>query len=128
MQVFNDQEVGYFCFWREGDTEHGAPETCGSTSRPFVEQIPNVTSIDQQVANICSLRTSTCIARNQFGRKECGTTVPDNSLCGVAPPADAVCAAFNATEQRCTMTCGTDDDCPPGFPCIDNVGTPYCEL
>ena len=128
MQVFDDLEVGYFCFWHEGDTDNGAPETCSSASRPYVEQVPNVTSIDQQVANICGLRSSTCVARNQFSTKDCGTIVPDDSLCGVAPPEDAVCAAFGATEHFCTMTCLNDFDCPLGSPCNTTPLVPHCEL
>lgn len=128
MHTFQSQELGYFCFWKEGDTENGAPLACGDVgSRPYAKQLPNTTSIDQQVGTICGLDVSTCTARNQFRSKECGTTAGDDSLCGVSPPDDAVCRMYNAS-FRCTMTCRSDDDCPPGGPCIINVGVPYCEL
>jgi hypothetical protein len=127
MQTYEDQELGYFCFWERGASEGGAPSGCGS-ARPYVDTLANATSIDGTVADVCGLAVSTCVARSQFRSENCGTTTPDDSLCGVAPPADAICVEFDTDVQRCTMTCGSDDDCPPGFPCNDAVANPYCEL
>jgi len=127
MQTFEEQELGYFCFWERGASEGGAPAGCG-TARPYVDTLATTTSIDGTVADVCGLRTSTCVARSQFSDKPCGTTTPDDSLCGVAPPADAICVEFDTDVHRCTMTCLSSDDCPIGSSCNTAVANPYCEL
>jgi hypothetical protein len=130
LERFGDppQNVGYFCFWKQGDTANGAPGDCFSQGRPYVGVALNASSIDGQVADICTLRTSTCVARNQFSDKNCGPT-PNNALCGFAPPEDARCDQVGVSANfQCTMRCGSSIDCPPGFSCNTGALQPYCEL
>lgn len=123
------QQVGYFCHWKKGDTANGAPTSCVATGRPYVGTQVNVTSIDGTTSDICSLRSSTCVARNQFSSKDCSVTAsPSDALCGVSPPNDAKCAAFDATNFRCTMTCLSDDDCPSPASCNTGVTPAVCSL
>ncbi len=119
------QDVGYFCHWKKGDSAGGAPTACSLTGKPYSATQPAVTSIDGNVSDICNLRTSTCIANNQFGAKDCTVaTTPSDSLCGFAPGEDSKCAVFDAgaSSYRCTMTCLVPEDCP-GATC-DTSATP----
>lgn len=132
LQTFGteDEEVGYFCHWKQGDTDNGAPKECFPGGRPFVAGVKDALSIDGETTDVCGLRVSTCIARNQFGIKDCAAGGPsDDSVCGFGPPADAKCDQVGASSSyRCTMTCGTDDDCPINFSCNTTALNPYCEL
>ena len=84
-EVFNGSSVGYFCFYKQGAT--GAPAVCGNPSRPYSGLLKNASSIDGQVADICSLRVSTCTALNQFSQTSCtsSTGTSNDQLCGFAP-------------------------------------------
>jgi hypothetical protein len=120
--------VGYFCHWKQGDTADGAPADCTAGGQPYVGVQKNATSIDGATGDICTLAVSTCVANNQFRSKNCANPVlPDDTLCGVAPPKDAKCAPFGATTYRCTMTCLSDDDCP-GTTCNTGVSPRVCNL
>jgi Cys-rich repeat protein len=122
------KDVGYFCFWKKAAGVGGAPALC-SAARPYVKTLVNQTSIDGQSADACGLAVSTCTSVGQFRSKDCTTNLaPDDTKCGFAPPDDAKCAQFDTDVYRCTMTCGSDDDCPAGFPC-DKSGSPWvCQL
>ena len=124
------QDVGYFCFWQQGAAIGGAPDDCTlPTNRPYVSTLKNQTSIDSAAATICGLRTSTCVARNQFSSKDCSTaSASDDNKCGFAPTKDSKCLPFGASQFRCTITCGSDDDCPVNFPCDTNAPNPVCKL
>src|SRR5690606_2213344 len=67
LQTFGNpaQDVGYFCFWKRGDSAPGAPTLC-SSEVPYVRTISDASSIDAQMATICGLAASTCVARAQF--------------------------------------------------------------
>ena len=118
------KDVGYFCHWKKGDTRNGAPALCNA-ARPYVRTVMSVTSIDGEIADICTLRTSSCPARNQFSSKNCGPT-PDDTLCGVSPPNDAKCAQFDVEDYRCTMTCLGNDDCLSPSTCNGELSPPVC--
>jgi hypothetical protein len=124
------KDVGYFCHWKQGDTAAGAPADCFSMGQPDVGVQKNGVSIDGVTSDICTLRSSTCVALNEFSSKNCANPVlPDDSLCGVSPPKDAKCAQVGAsTNYRCTMTCGSDDDCPSSFTCNKGVSPFVCSL
>jgi len=129
LQTFGNpaQDVGYFCFWKRGDSAPGAPTLC-SSEVPYVRTIADASSIDAQMATICGLAASTCVARAQFRSTDCTSGASgDDSLCGFAPPDDAVCEQFDEGVHRCTMRCLSDDDCP-GVSCNTQVGEPYCLL
>lgn len=128
LEKYDGQDLGYFCFWKQGDTANGAPSDCFTEAHPYAGVDLQATSIDGTVADICSLRSSTCVARNQFSSKDCKSGgVGNNGLCGVAPPNDAKCDQVGAgANYRCTMTCLSDDDCPGVSTC--NSSTDVCEL
>jgi len=122
------QPVGYFCFWKKGDTANGAPTTCLPGANPYSATLANTVSIDGTKADICSLAVSTCIARNQFKNKSCASpTLPDDLLCGFAPTKDSKCAQADIDVFRCTMTCSSDDDCP-GTACDTGVAPAVCRF
>ena len=130
LQTFGDtpDEVGYFCHWKRGDTDNGAPALC-SSAPPYVKTISAASSIDGATADLCGLAVSTCTARNEFRAKDCTVAMsPDDTLCGFDPPNDARCVEFDTGVYRCTMRCGSDDDCPPSFSCNTAPLQPYCEL
>jgi hypothetical protein len=113
-QSYKGQALGYFCFWKQGDTANGAPVDCTlESNRPYVNLQTNAVSIDGETANACTLRSiSTCLAIHQYSAVDCapnGTREPQ--LCGVAPGEDALCVPFGATQFRCTNACLSADDC-----------------
>ncbi|HEY4156939.1 MAG TPA: hypothetical protein VGM29_02535, partial [Polyangiaceae bacterium] len=113
---------------KKGDTADGAPALC-SSARPYVTTLTNAVSIDGSMSDICSLRVSSCVAKNEFSSKDCTkVAAPDDSVCGVSPPNDAKCAQFDVGVYRCTLTCGSDDDCPVGFPCNTGASPQVCAL
>lgn len=131
MQQFGTppQDVGYFCFWKQGAPAPNAPADCATEGRPYVRTLAGVTSIDGETADVCGLRASTCIARREFSTKNCANDAgaPDDSRCGVDAPEDAVCTAFGAG-NLCTMRCRSDLDCPAGGGCNTGPLQPYCLL
>jgi len=53
----------------------------------------------------------------------------NDSLCGVAAPADAKCIQVTSSSAyRCTIACGSDADCPNGFPCNLDVSRSVCKF
>jgi hypothetical protein len=121
------KNVGYFCHWKQGDTAHGAPSDCAAGGQPYVGVVSNAKSIDGEMANICTLRVSSCPALSDFNVTNCAPTgTPNDALCGFSPPEDAKCAPFGATGYRCTMKCASSDDCPGGLPCPSS--TFLCKL
>jgi len=122
------KSVGYFCHWKRGDTANGAPALC-SAARPYFRTAAGVTSIDGEVADICTLAVSSCPANNEFRSKNCAPTgTPDDTLCGVSPPDDAKCAQVDASTYRCTMTCLSEDDCRSPSTCNTAVSPAVCTL
>ena len=121
------QAVGHFCHWKKGDVANGAPADCFSTGKPYSGTQVNVTSIDGDVSDICGLRSSTCIANNQFSAKDCTVaSAPSDAACGFAPPKDAKCAQVpSSSSYRCTMTCLSDEDCP-GSTCDTGAAPRVC--
>ena len=126
-EMFNGSAVGYFCFYKQGAT--GAPAVCGDTGRPYVKTLTGATSIDGQTADICTLRSSTCTALNEFSSKDCASAgSASDQLCGFAPGVDSKCVAFTSTQNLCTVTCGSSLDCPVGvnFTCNTGAPVPIC--
>jgi len=118
LETFNGSSVEYFCFWKQGDTTNGAPTDCPTAGRPYVKSEKDVTSIDGDTATLCTLRSTTCTAYNQFSNIDCAPSgTPQDALCGFAPGADSKCATYGAG-YRCTTVCASNDDCK--FSC--NIG------
>jgi len=120
--------VGYFCHWKKGDTVNGAPADCFANGRPYAATVTGMLSIDRQTADVCVLALSSCPASTDFRKKNCAPTgTPDDLQCGVAAPVDAKCIQVTSSSAyRCTMTCGSDEDCPNGFPC--NMARGVCQF
>lgn len=118
-------DVGYFCFWKQGDTAEGAPANC-LNAKPYASTLSNQMSIDGATIDVCALGSSTCIARNQLAdAKDCSTgNAADNSKCGFAPGIDSKCVDKSGG-FRCTMACASSDDCPGNLACD---GTSFCKL
>jgi len=129
--LFNGQKLGFACFWKEGETQHGAPANCALSGRPFVKQVQNAASIDGAIADICTLRVSSCLALKQFSDVDCATSptnpMADDSKCGVVPGMDARCAVVEEVVFRCTMTCGSNEDCLSPVACEGAV-TSVCKF
>jgi hypothetical protein len=120
------KSVGYFCHWKQGDTSNDAPADCFTMGRPYVH-LRSTMSIDGEAANVCVLRVSSCAANADFSAKDCAPDgTPDDGLCGVASPSDAKCVPYGIG-YRCTMTCGSTDDCP-ALSCRTNVSPTVCAL
>lgn len=119
------EDVGYFCFWKKGDVANGAPATC-SAAKPYSSPIANQTSIDGTRGDICGLRSSTCVARDDvLDSIDCGTgNAADNTKCGFAAGVDSKCVD-NGGDFRCTMACAGNEDCPGNLMCD---GTSFCKL
>ena len=125
-QLFNGQSVGYFCFYKQGET--GAPADCANGGRPYVK-VWSTTSIDEQRATLCGLVVTTCIALNQFRQTDCTASgVATDTLCGFESAVDSKCALYGSTQHRCTVVCLSDDDCKPGVSCNTAVNPNVCNL
>jgi hypothetical protein len=127
-ETFSGNVVGHFCFWKQGDTANGAPAACfSSTNRPYVKVESDVTSIDGDVATLCTLAASTCTAYNQFRDLDCAPTgTPQDALCGFSAGVDSKCAetTTGSGSYRCTTACASDDDC--NFTCNKGTSPKIC--
>lgn len=123
-------DVGYFCFWKKGDTANGAPASCLPGADPYAKTLSQQTSIDGATSDLCGLRASTCTARNDLSAsKDCATgALPDDSKCGFDAPNDAKCVLADIATYRCTTTCISNDDCDAGVVCDTGVSPKVCKL
>ncbi len=146
LQQFEAHDVGYFCLWALGDTEHGAPADCFAGGRPYVRKLDDVVSIDGIQLDACGLRASTCLAKQEFSAKDCAPgsggaggaggagTQPGSVECGFAEPpgvelVDAVCVQPPGSSLHlCSMSCLSDADCPGVSACNTGVAEWYCEI
>jgi hypothetical protein len=111
-------DIGYFCAWRF-DAASGPNMNCFSTP-PYVARDQAHASIDGTAADVCVLAVSTCPALTDFRSKNCALTgTPDDNQCGFAgAPHDGYCVETSSPGvYRCTMPCGSADDCKPSFSC-----------
>jgi hypothetical protein len=123
------KDVGYFCHWKKGDTANGAPSDCFASGKPYSGTQIGAVSIDGDISDLCTLRVSTCLARNQFGAKDCKVSnLPSDAMCGFSPAKDSKCAQVpSSSSYRCTMACSTTDDCPQ-FACDTGASPSVCAL
>jgi hypothetical protein len=121
------KNVGYFCHWKKGDTADGGPALCTSVA-PYVGTQTAAVSIDGVVSDICTLRRSTCVARNEFDSKDCTVSnAPSDAACGFSPTNDSKCVNFDVGVNYCTMVCLGNPDCP-GTTCDTGASIPVCLL
>jgi hypothetical protein len=127
--VVNGVSAGHFCFSMQGDTANGAPADC-TLARPYVKIVEGAVSIDGNSATVCGLAVSSCTAMNQFRQSSCAsaTNTASDALCGVAPGVDSKCEPYGTSQFRCTVTCGSDDDCQLGFSCNTAVNPRVCKF
>ncbi len=130
-EVFDGTELGYRCFW-EPEAE-GAPAGCPAAP-PYVVLKSDVTSIDGVMADVCTLKVSTCKAHEDFGNVDCEAAedVPDPSLCGEPDLNDAGCEFSGSVGDdnyyRCTVRCAAHEVCPSeGLEC-PTTSPRVCEL
>lgn len=120
--------AGNHCLWRSDATAPGPADDCFSV-RPYVATRP-LTSVDGVSTDLCTLAVSTCEAHDDFRSSAitCTLDAAGNALCGREGVPDAVCRSTGGPTNRCTVYCGSDDDCRAGFTC-DSTTTPgQCRL
>ena len=127
-QVFNGKSVGYFCFFKRGDTANGAPADCTNGGRPYVKAWAT-TTVDGQSATLCGLAVTTCTALNEFRQTDCASSgAASDPKCGFEPGVDSKCALYGSTQYRCTVVCLSDDDCLSGVTCNTTTNPRTCNL
>lgn len=121
--------VGTRCLWRQDATGAGAPNgSCFSNERPYV-RASSLTSIDGVSTTVCTLAVSTCESQGAFRMTNCMTLdAAGDAMCGLPAVHDGVCRGVDMTTNRCTVFCGSDDDCPLGFPCDITVTPRVCHF
>ena len=107
----------------------GAPNGDCFAVRPYVRALLAATSLDGVTATVCGLAVTTCPAMNDFRTANCMTLdAAGDARCGAAGFADGVCRAAGPTTNRCTVECGSDDDCTTGFTSDTTVTPHVCRL
>lgn len=125
---FEDTDVGHFCLWRrDADTAVGAPNGMCGNSRPYVSS-DSVTTISGTSTEICTLARTTCEALSQFREESCTTPGTTDDECGVVGLEDGLCRFDMDLGNRCTVPCGSSDDCETGFSCNAGETPRYCNL
>ena len=128
QETVNGQKLGFACFWKEGDTQNLAPANCSLNGRPFIKQELNASSIDGAKADLCTLRVSSCLAFQQFSDVACTEPAMADSKCGAVPGVDARCAVMQPEVFKCTMTCGSNEDCISPFNCDTDQTPRICKF
>jgi hypothetical protein len=130
-QQLDHVAVGHFCF-RELPTATGsttAPSCLTTVGRPYINIEVGVTSIDGKRADLCTLRTSSCLALAHFGDTlfDCSATDTDaaNAKCGSSALNDGQCvpSRVDANRHICTTTCISSEDCPNSVGVACDKGT-----
>jgi hypothetical protein len=89
------------------------------------------TSISGVMTSVCTLRSTTCPALNQFDMLDCtdgtapGTT---DDECGHPGVDDGLCRRRSSTTNRCTVPCLSNDDCRTGSTCNIAVTPSHCSF
>ena len=126
---FEDMDIGQFCLFRE-DAGGGGP--AGACSRvPPYRRSESATSIGGVMTNVCNLRVTTCPALNQFDMLDCTDSTPPGTTddeCGHPGVDDGLCRRASSTTNRCTVPCGSNDDCVTGFSCNTAVTPRHCSF
>jgi len=137
-QTFEDETVGTFCFWRIAATQ-GPNGSCLSVP-PYARGLANETSVEGTNVNVCGLAVTTCPGISHFRNSAIACApggVPNHDLCGFSYAGegspgndrDAYCEQVpNDTAYRCTVPCGSDDDCVDGFACQTGATPRVCGL
>ena len=125
--TFLTTDVGSYCLWRQ-DAPAGPNGSC--TTIPPYRGSEEETSLDGTTATVCTLRQTTCTALSEFDVRPCTDGTPPDASdeeCGISGLDDGLCRMVDAVTNRCTIPCGSDDDCNIGFTCSASPPK-YCEL
>ena len=118
--------AGNHCLWRQDAAGPGGPAGACSTIRPYFRGT-SMTSVDGTTTTMCTLRVSTCESQAAFSSFDCMTLdATGDALCGQASVHDGVCRAVDVASNRCTVFCGSDDDCRGGFSCDTGSSPSVC--
>jgi hypothetical protein len=102
-----------------------------AAKRPYIVLAPGHPTIEGVVADVCTLRDSTCAAQNDYLKKFCGldqsdqpialndagapigpSVKGDNTRCGLVGVDDGYCREVQPGLHRCTVGCAELLDCP----------------
>jgi hypothetical protein len=131
LQKFDDpeegeQDVGWFCVYREDASETNAPNGDCTNLKPYVSTLAASTSIGGVTATVCGLRATTCPAYRAFSNVSCAG-VGDDASCGDPRFDDGVCQMLSASTFLCTVPCLSPIDCDSGSDCPMSAPK-YCSL
>lgn len=129
-----ERVVGTFCQWRQDATAADAPNgQCANTrleSRPWARRVVLAESVDGELADICTLATTTCPAFLQHRQAVAGCDAPltGDAACGAPDLNDGLCRYQTPpTNPRCTYPCLGTEDCAPGSTC-PAAGDRFCSI
>ncbi len=118
--------AGNHCLWRQDAAGPGAPGGDCATIRPYVRGAA-ATSVDGTTATVCTLRVSTCESQAAFSMLDCMTLdAAGDARCGQPGLHDGVCRMAGPTTNRCSVFCGSSDDCRGGFSCDTGASPSVC--
>lgn len=124
----SDGIVGSFCLWRKDAGGVGPNGVCG-TFRPYAATLATRSADDATVREFCSLRTTTCVALNQFATEVTGCNMAGaDAACGAPGFNDGRCRLDGDDNPECTYPCVGVEDCPAGVSCLGGVGSSVCSL
>ena len=97
------------------------------SSRPWA-RLETVTTVDGEAGvEICTLRTTTCVAFNQHSDPDCDTAFADEQ-CGAPGQNDGRCRERAGDMMTlCTYPCLGTEDCRSGSTC-PAAGDQYCSI
>lgn len=117
--TFGGEPVGSYCLWEQSASEGaGAPNGSCSTARPYRSTVSRPSLDRTTPMSVCAPALTTCTALVATWLSTCTS----DATCGVDGRTDAYCIPADMSTSRCTVRCGTVDDCPPDHACIDVVG------
>lgn len=130
---FGGEPYGSFCQWRRDAAPPGPDGQCADermASQPWYLLVPGAESVDDETADICTLRTTTCPAFLQHQTEVTGCEEPfdDDAACGVEGVSDGRCRDNPGGNPRCTYPCAADEDCPSPFTCPAPGGDRVCSI
>ena len=88
-------------------------------TRPYFDRVVSGTSVSGATVTYCRSQTTTCEAVLQHrttGDGTCTASSGTDDSCGAPSVNDGLCR-LSGGGNRCTIPCGSEDDCPGGFAC-----------
>jgi hypothetical protein len=114
-QVFDDTDLGYFCFYDRAAQGGGCADTITGL-KPYSQTRDDILSIDSteaaQKGTYCLPRTSCLAVEHASTSVECGTS---NAVCGTENVDDGVCLESGTANGKCSYSCVDSSDCLGGL-------------